>query len=400
MQRELLIVCDAFPPDFAPRIGYLCKFLDADYNVTAVAETSGHHSWPISFERPNFNLHKFTLTSTNPLICNLQAIGDYLFSRKDRKLYKLAVKTLKDSHFDMVFCTSYYIFPLLCGKKLAQHFNIPLCIDLRDIKEQEAKPIGLHRIRHFFRLQWLNIWRRNRIMKSAQCVTTISPWHVETLSNFHNNVHLVYNGYDDEDFRYKETKTDYFTITYTGRILDLSLRNPILLFEAVQDLCKNDEFAKALKIKWFVDNESMRQINELTAKYDLTAYTEISPTISAERMPEVLNNSSIVLVLTNLSTPKGPRGIMTTKFFEALGCERPILCVRSDESCLAAAIAETNAGLAGRNIEEVKDFIISKFHEWRQNGFTHQNVRLKEQFTRQTQAVQFKEIFEQTIQKQ
>ena len=399
MQRKLLIVCDAFPPDFAPRVGYLCKFLDADYDITVVTEETGHNSWPVNLERQNFCIHKFALTSANPLICNFQAIGDYLFSRKDRKLYRQAVKVLNDNHFDMVLCTSYYIFPLLCGKKLAQHFNIPLCIDLRDIKEQEAKPIGLHKIRHFFRLQWLNIWRRNRILKSAHSVTTISPWHVETLSEFHNNVHLVYNGYDDEDFRYKETKTNYFTITYTGRILDLSLRNPILLFEALRDLCKNDEFAKALRIKWFVDNASMKQIGGLTADYGLTAVTEIHPTISAKEMPEVLNNSSIALVLTNLSTPKGPHGIMTTKFFEALGCERPILCVRSDESCLAAAIAETNAGLAGRNVEEVKDFIMSKFCEWQQNGFTHQNIRQKEQFTRQAQAVQFKEIFEQTIQK-
>lgn len=400
MQRKLLIVCDAFPPDFAPRIGYLCKFLNADYAVTVVTENTSRNSWPVSIERHNLTLHRFALTSANPLICNLQAIGDYLFSRKDRKLYKLAVKALENSKFDMVLCTSYYIFPLLCGKKLAQHFNIPLCVDLRDIKEQEAKPVGLQRIRHFFRLQWLNIWRRNRILKSANCVTTISPWHVETLSKVNGNVKLIYNGYDAEEFRYKETKTDYFTITYTGRILDLSLRNPILLFEAVSDLCKKGDFAKSLKIKWFVDNASMSQISDLTAKYGLTEVTEVHPTISAKQMPEVLNNSSIALVLTNLSTPKGPHGIMTTKFFEALGCERPILCVRSDESCLAAAIAETNAGLAGRNVEEVKEFIMNKFSEWQQNGFTHQNVRLKEKFTRQTQASQFEEIIEQTILKQ
>lgn len=397
MPRKLLIVCDAFPPDFAPRIGYLCKFLNADYDVTVVTEKNTRNSWPVSIERKNLQLHQFTLTSSNRVICNFQAIGDYLFSRKDRKLYNLAAKALKNSHFDMVLCTSYYIFPLLCGKKLAHRFNIPLCIDLRDIKEQEARPIGLQRIRHFFRLQWLNIWRRNQILKSANCVTTISPWHVETLSKFHNNVHLVYNGYDAEEFFYKEVKTDYFTITYTGRILDLNLRNPILLFEAVQDLCRNNDFAQSLKIKWFVDNASMQQINELSEKYGLTAHTEVCPTISAERMPEVLNSSSIALVLTNLSTENGPHGIMTTKFFEALGCERPILCIRSDESCLASAITETNSGLAGRNIEEVKEFIMNKFNEWKQNGFTHQNVRLKENFTRQMQAKQFEKIFEEII---
>ena len=85
---------------------------------------------------------------------------------------------------------------------------------------------------------------------------------------------------------------------------------------------------------------------------------------------------------------------MGTKFFEALGVEKPVLCVRSDEECLAQVIQETNAGLAGTNAEEVADFILDKYAEWKKNGFTHQavNQEVKKQFTRQYQAKQFEQI--------
>ena len=88
---------------------------------------------------------------------------------------------------------------------------------------------------------------------------------------------------------------------------------------------------------------------------------------------------------------------MTTKFFEALGVEKPVLCVRSDESCLAQVINETECGLAATSVEEVKDFILYHYNQWQQNGYTRINVKNKELFTRQNQALLFEEIFNQTL---
>ena len=251
----------------------------------------------------------------------------------------------------------------------------------------------------FFKLRWINNIRRNRILRNASAVTTVSPWHVDVLRRYNSNTHLIYNGFDADVFKYKEVRTDHFTITYTGRVLDLGLRNPTLLFEALQTMCKDEVFAKVLKIRWFVDEVSMRQVGELSERYHLQHCTEISRTVSADRMPDILNESSIVVVLTNKATERGPHGIMTTKFFEALGCEKPVLCVRSDEECLAQAIGQSNAGVAARNIDETVEFIKDKFDEWKSNGFTHQqvNVEAKAQFSRQSEARQFAEVMEGLI---
>jgi hypothetical protein len=88
---------------------------------------------------------------------------------------------------------------------------------------------------------------------------------------------------------------------------------------------------------------------------------------------------------------------MTTKFFEALGVEKPILCVQSDEECLARVIRETNAGLAATNVEEIKKFILHHYNQWLKHGYTQINIINKEQFSRQKQALQFEELFNKII---
>jgi hypothetical protein len=88
---------------------------------------------------------------------------------------------------------------------------------------------------------------------------------------------------------------------------------------------------------------------------------------------------------------------MGTKFYEILGVEKPCLCLNSDEECLADAIENTHAGLAATKVEDVKAFILDKYQEWKENGYTHQAVIDKEQYTRQHEAKQFEQLFLQCI---
>jgi hypothetical protein len=61
---------------------------------------------------------------------------------------------------------------------------------------------------------------------------------------------------------------------------------------------------------------------------------------------------------------------------------------------LANTIAQTNAGLAATNVEEVKAFLLDTYAQWKQNGYTHQavNPAMKERFSRQAMVQQFEEI--------
>ncbi len=70
-----------------------------------------------------------------------------------------------------------------------------------------------------------------------------------------------------------------------------------------------------------------------------------------------------------------------------------------DCSALVHAIGETNAGIAAKNVEEVKRFILEKYAEWQQNGFTHQpvNQNAKQKFSRQKQAEEFEKILRSIV---
>ena len=46
-----------------------------------------------------------------------------------------------------------------------------------------------------------------------------------------------------------------------------------------------------------------------------------------------------------------------------------------------------------QDIEEIKAFILDKYHEWKATGYTHQAVRNKESFSREKQAEQFEQLF-------
>ena len=131
----------------------------------------------------------------------------------------------------------------------------------------------------------------------------------------------------------------------------------------------------------------------MAEKYGVDSSLHLHHFVANDAVPALLSQASICLILTNRAGDNGPHGILTTKFYEALGIEKPILCVPSDHGCLSEVIRMTNAGLAADTPEEVATFINAQYDEWLRQGYTRQPVRNKELFNRQKQAEQFESLF-------
>ena len=118
---------------------------------------------------------------------------------------------------------------------------------------------------------------------------------------------------------------------------------------------------------------------------------EYHPYVDADKIPDILHHSSILLQIANKCDDKGPKGIMSTKLFEAMATEKPLLCVRSDESYLEQTIRETRTGTSARTAEEAYRFIKEQYQIWKQQGFTSvvPNREAVERFSRSKQAEQF-----------
>ena len=365
---NILIVSDPFSkPSYTPRLRYLCNYL-VEQGHTIALYTEQFHSHDFTHDYPIIELD---IAYHNTWQWMWQSLWSLFTDWRNRRFSKWLHQQVADQRFDIVFCTTFSTFPLRAAYEIARAKQIPFIADIRDLDEQiPGAQYQSHRqwwVKPFSRwYKQVNIRRRNHILRLADAITTISPWHVNFIRQFNQNVHLIYNGYDPSQFYAEDVHSNIFRISYIGKIYEF--QSTSLLEQAISELhLPNLEF---------------------------NLHTPNHRPIPLDMVGDELRRSSIALVLTNPNA----KGMMTTKFFEALGCEKPILCTPSDNGLLAQTIRETNAGLASSDICEIKDFILEKYHEWQQNGFTRQAVVQKEQFSRQEQVEQFEQLFTLCVQ--
>ena len=360
---KILIVSDPYgKPSFAPRLRYLCNYLvEQGHQITVYTEQFQPHDFPHAYP-----IIEKEITYHTTWGWAWHALWSLLTDWRNRCFSKWLQLQVADQRFDMVFCTTFSTFPLRAATEIAHAKQIPLIVDIRDLDEQvpgaqyqDHRQWWVSPFRQWYKQ--VNIRRRNHVLRMADAVTTVSPWHVAFLRQFNPNVHLIYNGYDPLQFYAKDIASDIFRIAYIGKIY--AFQSTALVEQAIRELNLPD--------------------------IELNLHTPNHQPILLDKVGDELRRSSIALVLTSPNA----KGMMTTKFFEALGCEKPILCTPSDNGLLADTIRYTQSGLASSDVDEIKAFILEKYHEWQQNGFTRQSVVHKEAFSRYQQAQQFEQLF-------
>ncbi|MBO7501942.1 MAG: glycosyltransferase [Paludibacteraceae bacterium] len=367
---KILVLTDPYsPPAFAPRLRYFCEYwCKVGHSVYVLTERFKPIPFPHSYPIQEIPLYR------NRTDWFLKSAWSLLTDWKNRFFARKAQEAVKDLSFDLVFCTTFSTFPLRAALDIAREKRIPLHVDIRDVDEQVPNAQYQHHRQWWARpfRKWyrqINIRRRNRVLRLANTITTISPWHVDFLRTLNTNVHLLYNGFDPEQFYFAPVHHNEFLISYIGTIYEF--QHPEVLFAMIRQLQAQ---------------LPLLRLNLHTPNHQPIAITEVG---------EEIRKSSIMLVLTSPSA----KGMMTTKFFDALGCEKPVLCYPSDQGLLAQAIEDTNAGLASDDMEGIRTFIIDKYREWEQNGFTRQPVHqaLRQRFSRLYQAEQMETILQRLL---
>ena len=126
MPKRILILCEAIaPPAFSPRVLTLAQYLqDQGWQCTILTEECEQQA----FDTDICPIHQM------PAYHHL--LADKLCYGKDKALYRYAVQQLDMQSYDLIFCSSYYYFPLQAAMRLAKKYDLPLVVDLRDITEQ------------------------------------------------------------------------------------------------------------------------------------------------------------------------------------------------------------------------------------------------------------------------
>jgi glycosyltransferase involved in cell wall biosynthesis len=392
-------------------MGYLCKYLRLNgWNPVVIAEYIDEDMF--SFLGKDVDVTYIRYHKRRGLAGKIEWLivfmRDLLFGYKDKRMYREALKIAEKHCFDLILCSAFRTFPLPAASRLARKTGLPLIIDLRDVIEQYTGSEFIeHHLPDLFGVERIissqfgrfNLKIRNRILPEAAWVTTVSPWHVSTLRQYNKKVQLIYNGYDPEVFYPLEIQAGCFFITYTGRLHSTAMRSPDLLLQAVDRLVQNNLITpEQFRVRWYVNKKSWLEIEREIQKYPNTvAYMDYMGYVPASEIPRILNESSILLLLTNRADANGPKGIMTTKFFEFLAVGKPILCVRGDEGCLEEMINRTRSGLSAHHADEAYDFIKTHYLRWKENKpfVDHSDKDVIGKFSREAQAKQFIQLFEQ-----
>lgn len=386
MGKHILFLADIFPPHFAPRVLSIVKyFVQIGAHCTVCTEeisntAAGAHAQVFANEPDCCSVHRFKLRET---FSTKESLKQALWGCKDKLMARKVEQQVPLNGVDLIVAFSYRTFPLGAAAHLARKYAIPLVCDCRDIVEQyngysfipqvTQSPswwlrIPLKILRRMF------IKSRSRALKRAQIITTVSPWHQQKLQQLAANVpvHCLYNGYDSQLFVPNRTTSEKFTICYTGRIMSLGLRNPALLFDALELMPSHIVEDAAFEVAWYCDAQSQNILHSLLQKYSSKVKNaqHFYPMEPFQKVPHLLNQSSIVLLIANKEGGNGPKGIVSTKIFEALAVDKPILLLPSKENIAAHMLQGFSSVMVSEKARECALFIEGIFGDWRKNGYT------------------------------
>ena len=404
--KQLLMILDHFPPSFAPRMGYLAKYLK-DMGWEAVALSMPHPTRDTGMEFLEGNIESIVVKPKSLKKSKLSTLSNELYgltkarplwSRNDETMYRRAKEICNTRRFDAILCSTSSFHPLYCASRLAEELNIPLLADLRDIYEQDDNLQSNNALSAL--LHKRQIAKRNKLLAKASAVTTVSSWHKDFLSQFNPNTTLIFNGFDESMFSFPQPQeTDKFTITYTGsiRLHKNHTQSPEMLFEAIADLVEKGVIEKdKIALRFYSDNPSLAFVKQLVSKFNFPSAAELHDWTAAEQIPEILAQSNVLLLLLS---EENTHGIVTTKLFEYMASNREILCIPNSGGEIENIINQANAGCCIDKYPELLNYLKFKYNEWQKKHFVepHTERNFVSAFSRERQAMQFVNILNNII---
>lgn len=413
---RLLLITDTFPPAFAPRMGYLCKYLKTvlRWQIVAVHAKASEKSHASTFQHLcGYADQEFAYEMSDGIHgCSfwekLRAVrcGDFgfgaLLAFVGSKVWyhltghaldwgpKKAVRlALESFHPDVIlgssgtFGSGAYELAEYAGRIS----GIPVVQDWRDIAEEVSlEPQGKRDRKS--RLV------RDRCVRAAAINIAVMRSHCERLKSINENTELVYNGYDPSVFEpCKAARTDAFNLVYIGSMYP-NLSRLDLLFEALQRFLNVVDKARDVRVLFYSSPSTFEHCVRPSVATGRETNFQLMPSVPQSSLrEEVLSNAAVLLTASN--DAKGGIGAISTKVFEYLISDRPVLLVKSGETSESAdLVMRANAGIASSDVAKIVDFLCAKYDEWKKNGFVAgtTDIAFAQQFSRDISSRQIADI--------
>ena len=254
--------------------------------------------------------------------------------------WKIAKQQVKTKKYDAVMATMGPYTSGLLAYKVSKKYDIPLIIDYRD--HWTLNPYS----QYSSRLLQNNAekWEK-RILEKACLISTIGNVMKDELiqkfgSQLINKIHVMYNGYDEEDFKkIPKAENKELIIRYIGNFY--GHRTPKYFIKALENLNNKGKLPRDILIE-FVGNYD-KENRKLIEDNSVSNFISIREQVDHKKAIKLLMNCDALLLFISSSTSKG---ILTGKIFEYLRSGKPIM-----------AMVPIDGNAAGLLIEQDQNYI-------------------------------------------
>ena len=189
-------------------------------------------------------------------------------------------------------------------------------------------------------------------------------------------VHVITNGYNFPDFDTSKIKLDEdFTIVHFGSMP--FARNPQVVWNALSELVA-EQPVLASKLKINLIGTVDYQVIEAAETAGLKPYLHIISAVTHSESLTMQRQAQLLLLAAN--NTGNVKGILTGKFFEYLGAQRPIVAVGQKNSDLETAFKLTQAGYFSdfNDIKSMKAYISESFILYKEQRLFHAPVNTEQ----------------------
>lgn len=275
------------------------------------------------------------------------------------KSVKFLKKYLEENHVDAIITTGPPQSMHLIGLKLSKATGFPWFADFRDpwTKMYWYKKMPLC---NFAKKK--NNALEKEILDNATGIIAVNPFVQKDFQAMTKTpVHLITNGYDEEDFNQIVEPDGNFNIVHTGLFpMD---GNPEILWEILKQKCLNEpEFKKRMRIRLVGKTDS----NIIASIKNAGLEQNTIDLGYKEHRFAVREQIAASLLLLPLRNDPDNIAVLPGKVFEYLASKRPILGIGQENGVMASVIHNTGAGNVcdWNNADGIKKMIDTVWKEY------------------------------------
>jgi hypothetical protein len=293
---------------------------------------------------------KFTIfKKTSKIFTFINSIGENYSNIfiSFKNLYDFAEEIIPTRNFSTLIITGNPFVQFRFGFLLNKKFKIPWIADYRDdwTTSEIIKPRGiLSLLINYFQKKSEKKW-----VGSAFVITSVSDVYTSRISDFVQvSGHTILNGFDELiPIEYNEDAS-VLTITYNGTLYDTQDLEGFI--EVILECINKYKEVITLNVNFpgiAFDPNQYRRLKNLIKGYESFFY--VTTRLPKNEVIDIQSKSDVLLMLTH----KNIQGIPSSKLFEYLSFQKPIICFPSDKNIVEAILKDTGTGIIANDKKQL-----------------------------------------------